>query len=217
MECAAMEKDAMPDAAKLLFVDTETTGLTYEDRVITVGLVELDLAALTKGQTAVRTRHMIFNPGRPSNPFAAAVHGYQDWTLASQPRFRDHAEELLPYFEQADQVLAHNAAFDERFLRTEFRHADIDLPSAKFQCTLRAYKRKHQRPGGLDRVLEHMGMKSRGKQHGALEDAWFCMLVHLWLNDLPVPELPQDLAAEPENWVEPGLPPIRGARKALGR
>ena len=56
----------------LLFVDVETTGLTYDDRVITLGLVELDVEALRDGADAIRTGHLIFNPGRPSNPFAAA-------------------------------------------------------------------------------------------------------------------------------------------------
>ncbi|MCV3768364.1 3'-5' exonuclease [Rhizobium sp. TRM95796] len=201
--------------SRLLFVDTETTGLTYDDRVITLGMVTLDLDALKEGRDAVQLSHLIFNPGRPSNPFAAAVHGYQDWVLTSQPHFALHAEDILPAFTAADIVLAHNAAFDERFLRTEFRMAGYELPAPRFDCTLKAYKRKHQRPGGLDKVLEHMGLSARGKQHGALEDAWFCMLAWLWLNDLEAPTAPAALTHPPSNWVEPGLPPIRGARKPL--
>src|ERR1700755_742900 len=93
---------------KLLFVDVETTGLSYDDRVITLGYVELDLAALQEGANATSTGHMIFNPGRASNPFAAAVHGYDDWTLKYQPDFSTHAEQLLQPFERADLVVAHN-------------------------------------------------------------------------------------------------------------
>jgi DNA polymerase-3 subunit epsilon len=192
----------------------ETTGLTYEDRVITLGSVELDLEALQKGGDAVRTSHLIFNPGRPSNPFAAAVHGYDDWELKFQPDFSEHARELLEPFERANQIFAHNAAFDERFLRTEFSHCDIDLPSARFHCTMRAYKSKFARPGGLDKVLDHIGLKTRGKQHGALEDAWLAMRVWLWLHDLPVPDMPDNLLATPSNWVEPEMKPVRGARKS---
>ncbi len=199
---------------KLLFVDVETTGLTYEDRVITLGTVELDLEALLDGAEAVTTSHMIFNPGRRSNPFAAAVHGYDDWTLTFQPQFSHHAGDLLAPFERADTIIAHNAAFDERFMRTEFSLSGHDIAPARFDCTLRAYKKKHARPGGLDKVLDHMGLRTRGKQHGALEDAWLCMKVWLWLNDLPMPEAPRDLTARPSNWVEPEMKPVRGARKA---
>lgn len=199
---------------QLLFVDVETTGLTYDDRVITLGYVELDLDALRDGGEAARTGHMIFNPGRPSNPFAAAVHGYDDWTLRYQPDFAIHAEELLEPFLRAEQVIAHNAAFDERFMRTEFSLCGHALAPARFDCTMRAYKKTHARPGGLDKVLDHMGLKGRGKQHGALEDAWLCMRVWLWLNDLPTPEMPRDLLSPPANWVEPEMKPIRGARKA---
>jgi DNA polymerase-3 subunit epsilon len=201
---------------KLLFVDVETTGLTYEDRVITLGYVELDLVALQDGAPAALTGHMIFNPGRKSNPFAAAVHGYDDWALTYQPDFAAHADTLLEPFERADAVIAHNAAFDERFLRTEFSLCGHALSPARFQCTMRAYKTRHARPGGLDKVLDHMGLKGRGKQHGALEDAWLCMKVWLWLNGLTAPELAKDLLVPPSNWVEPEMKPLRNARKVFG-
>jgi DNA polymerase-3 subunit epsilon len=197
---------------KLLFVDVETTGLTYDDRVITLGYVELDLAAL--GTTAAAaTGHLIFNPGRPSNPFAAAVHGYDDWTLKYQPDFSAHADALLAPFERADSVIAHNAAFDERFMRTEFSLCGHTLAPARFACTMRAYRAKHARPAGLDKVLDHMGLKSRGKQHGALEDAWLCMRVWLWLNGLPAPDITEATLIPPSNWVEPEMKPLRNARK----
>lgn len=202
---------------RLLFIDTETTGLTYDDRVITFGYVELDLEALRDGADAARTGHFIFNPGRPSNPFAAAVHGYDDWDLKFQPDFSAHADELLLPFERAQCVIAHNAAFDERFMRTEFSLSGHTLAPAKFDCTMRAYKKKHARPGGLDKVLDHMGLRSRGKQHGALEDAWLCMQVWLWLNGVASPDAPATLKHQPSNWVEPEMKPIRGARKVLGR
>jgi DNA polymerase-3 subunit epsilon len=201
---------------KLLFVDVETTGLTYDDRVITLGYVELDLALLQAGESAFSTGHMIFNPGRPSNPFAAAVHGYDDWTLKYQPDFSVHADELVAPFERAELIIAHNAAFDERFMRTEFSLCGHTLAPARFGCTMRAYKTRHARPGGLDKVLDHMGLKSRGKQHGALEDAWLCMRVWLWLNGLPSPEMRHDTLIAPSNWVEPEMKPLRNARKVFG-
>lgn len=200
----------------LLFVDVETTGLSYQDRVITLGYVELDLPALLDGGDALRTGHLIFNPGRKSNPFAAAVHGYDDWTLQYQPDFSTQAEHLLQPFERADVVVAHNAAFDERFLRGEFSLCDLALAPRRFHCTMKAYKTRHARPGGLDKVLDHMGLQARGKQHGALEDAWLCMQVWLWLNGLPSPAMMDGLLTPPSNWVEPEMKPLRNARKGLG-
>lgn len=200
----------------LLFVDVETTGLTYQDRVITLGMVELDVAALRDGVACARTHHLIFNPGRPSNPSAAAVHGYDDWTLKFQPRFSSHAEDLIAPFERADTVIAHNAAFDERFLRGEFSLSGHGLRPARFDCSMRRYKTKYGRPGGLDKVLAHMGHSGRGKLHGALEDAWLCMQVWLWLHGMPAPDARDDLLHPPSNWVEPEMKPMRGARKAAG-
>lgn len=184
--------------------------------MITLGLVELDVEALCDGAEAARTHHLIFNPGRPSSPFAAAVHGYDDWTLKFQPRFSNHADELVAPFERADTVIAHNAAFDERFLRGEFARAGHMLGASRFDCSMRRYKTKYGLPGGLDKVLAHMGRRGRGKRHGALEDAWLCMQVWLWLHGLPAPEARDALLHPPSNWVEPEAKPVRGARTAVG-
>jgi DNA polymerase-3 subunit epsilon len=200
----------------LLFVDVETTGLTYDDRVITLGAVELDIEALQDGADCTNTGHLIFNPGRKSNPFAAAVHGYDDWTLTFQPDFSTHADEIIAPFEHADKVIAHNAAFDERFVRGEFSLCGHTLGPARFDCSMRRYKTKYGRPGGLDKVLAHMGHRGRGKLHGALEDAWLCMQVWLWLHGMPAPEARNDLLHPPSNWVEPELKPLRNARKVMG-
>lgn len=200
----------------LLFVDVETTGLTYQDRVITLGMVELDLEALRDGADCARTHHLIFNPGRPSNPFAAAVHGYDDWTLKFQQDFATRADDMITPFERAGTVIAHNAAFDERFLRGEFSASGRDLGPARFDCSMRRYKTKYGRPGGLDKVLAHMGHAGRGKLHGALEDAWLCMQVWLWLHDLPALAGRGDLIRPPSNWVEPEVKPLRNARKVMG-
>ncbi len=200
----------------LLFVDVETTGLTYQDRVITLGMVELDIEALRDGADCVHTHHLIFNPGRPSNPFAAAVHGYDYWTLRFQPDFATHVDYVLAPFEHAGTVVAHNAAFDERFMRGEFSLSGHEIRPARFDCSMRRYKTKYGRSGGLDKVLAHMGHPGRGKVHGALEDAWLCMQVWLWLHDLPAPEAGGDLVHPPSNWVEPEMKPIRGARKVMG-
>lgn len=200
----------------LLFVDVETTGLTYQDRVITLGMVELDLEALRDGADCARTHHLIFNPGRPSNPFAAAVHGYDDWTLKFQQDFATRADDMITPFERAGTVIAHNAAFDERFLRGEFSTSGHDLGPARFDCSMRRYKTKYGRPGALDKVLAHMGHAGRGKLHGALEDAWLCMQVWLWLHDLPALAGRDDLIRPPSNWVEPEVKPLRNARKVMG-
>jgi hypothetical protein len=42
------------------------------------------------------------------------------------------------------------------------------------------------------------------------------MRVWLWLNDLPLPAMPDYLNRQPENWIEPEMKPIRGMRKIIG-
>lgn len=204
---------------KLLFVDVETTGLTYDDRIVTLGLVSLDLDTSGPDQPQIRLGHFIFNPGRPSNSFAAAVHGYDDWTLRHQSDFGDLVEDILPFFREPGRIVAHNASFDERFVRTALCESAVEVDLPKFFCTMRAWRARHGAPAGLDPVITQLGIKSRGKQHGALEDAWLCMRVYLHLHGLPCPDAPehlQPLAFQPVNWVEPGPKPVRGMRKIHG-
>ncbi len=218
---AKAAKGAAPEihGRHLLFVDVETTGLTYQDRIVTLGYLALDLDSHRAGAPPAHFGHYIFNPGQPSNPFAAAVHGYDDWTLRHQQPFPDHADHILPHFEKADMIVAHNASFDERFIRTAFGEAGLSLAEKRFHCTMRAWRALHGSPAGLDPVITRLGLKSRGKQHGALEDAWLCMRVYLSLNGLECPGEPADfrqLGARPVNWIDPEPRPIRGARKIAG-
>lgn len=194
---------------RLLFVDVETTGLTHRDRVITIGFVALDFV---NAQPTATCGHYIFNPGQPSNPFAAAVHGYDEWTLRHQPDFHLHAGEIHPHFAGAQRIIAHNASFDERFIRTEFAASGFNLPAARFFCTMQAWRARFGSPAGLDPVINRLGIKSRGRQHGALEDAWLCMRVYLWLHGLECPAAPDDLNCPPVNWIRPEPKPIWGAR-----
>ena len=61
-------------------LDTETTGLTKDDRLITLGAVSLEDGELV----AQRTLYLIFDPMTKSNPFAQRVHGFDESTCATR-------------------------------------------------------------------------------------------------------------------------------------
>ena len=90
-------------------------------------------------------------------------------------------------------------------------------PRDQYERTMLAWRR--HRPGersGLAHASSACGLGRETALHGALEDAWLCMQVWLWLHDLPVPEARADLLHPPSNWVEPEMKPVRGARKVMG-
>lgn len=204
-------------ADRITFVDVETTGLYSSDRVVSLGVVELDGCALQRGRLEVELTHLIFDPGKKSHPQAEAVHGYDDWLLRHQETFGDHAELLRPRLENADIIVAHNASFDERFIRQEFDAAGIVLNAPSFHCTMQHYRRMHEGRAGLDAVLARMGLARQGSRHGALEDAWLAMCVYLWLSGLRHPGLTDEALVKPLNLRDPpphpGLPLPRRSKK----
>jgi DNA polymerase-3 subunit epsilon len=177
---AAIPAWLAPLPKNVLVIDTETTGLTYEDRVVTFAGILVDTAALANSRIATRHIHLVFNPERPCHPRATAVHGHDDWTLSHQPRFADEIEVIEGLLVAADQVVAHNASFDMRFIRREFEIAGRRLPERPVFCTMQGFRRAGlEGPTGLANAAGRFGMVRAGRQHGALEDAWFALAVYL--------------------------------------
>jgi DNA polymerase-3 subunit epsilon len=169
-----------PLPKNVLVIDTETTGLTYEDRVVTFAGILVDTAELANARIVTRHIHLIFNPEQPCHPRATAVHGHDDWTLSHQPRFAEEIEAIEGLFARADQVVAHNASFDMRFIRREFEIAGRILPERPVFCTMQGWRRAGlEGSAGLANAAGHFGMMRAGGQHGALEDAWFALAVYL--------------------------------------
>lgn len=100
---------------RLVFLDTETTGLSPQsgDRIIEIGCVEL-----VDRRPTGRHLHLYVNPQRPSHPDALRIHGITEEFLSDKPVFETVADELLA-FVQGAEVVIHNASFDVSFLDHE--------------------------------------------------------------------------------------------------
>ncbi len=98
-----------------IVLDTETTGLDpfSGHRVVEIGCVEL----FNRFPTG-RTFHCYVNPERDVPSEAFAVHGLSADFLKDKPCFREVADDLLAFLEDAPLVI-HNAAFDLAFLNAE--------------------------------------------------------------------------------------------------
>ncbi len=99
---------------KAVFVDVETTGLDPDRHEI----IELAMAPFTYGKTGQifsigEPFHQLRQPKDPISPEITAITGITDEMVAGH-EFDSHAIET--FIEDADLVVAHNAAFDRRFL-----------------------------------------------------------------------------------------------------
>jgi DNA polymerase-3 subunit epsilon len=158
-------------------VDLETTGLSprHGHRVIEIGAVAVENGAVVGEFTT------LIDAGVPVPPVVQAIHGITDEMLAGQPK----PEEVLPLFSAfiADSVLvAHNAAFDVRFLRHEFARLGMGLPHPHL-CTLELSRRRLPRLSDhtLETVYLHLFPEAglHRQNHRALDDAR--MTVRIWL------------------------------------
>ncbi len=160
--------------------DTETTGLSPQqgDRLVEIGCIEL----INRVETGEHF-HCYFNPERPMDPAAQAVHGLSDVFLADKPLFADRVEELLDFLGESPLV-AHNASFDFAFLNSELANCGrLHLSMARMIDTLALSRTRH--PGAkhsLDALCTRFGIdRSHRIQHGALLDAQLLAQVYVEL------------------------------------
>ncbi len=168
----------------IVVFDTETTGCTGTDRVVSLGAVRLDASLEPEA-----TLHLVFAPGVPCHFGAFRVHGLSDAFLATQPPFEDHAEEIAAFFDGA-MGCAHNMPFDRRMLGGEFDRLGHPRPWSGEHCTLRHWRRA--RPGtrgGLAHASAALGLSRETDLHGALEDAWLAVGILRALHGLPPPKM----------------------------
>jgi DNA polymerase-3 subunit epsilon len=106
----------------LVFFDLETTGLsTKEDRIIEMAILRVS----PQGDVMERVRR--FNPGRPIDPEARAVHGISDEDVADEAPFVARARSLFDLMDPCDLGGFNIRRFDLPMLIAEFKRADLDF------------------------------------------------------------------------------------------
>lgn len=169
--------------ARIVFLDTETTGLNAQqgDRVVELGCVEMMGRAATG-----RTFHYYLNPqGKSIDAGAQAVHGITAAFLADKPVFKDIAQDFIE-FVQGAEIVIHNAPFDVGFLNAELDRIGMKPLKVQAACTITdtLVLAKNQYPGkrnSLDGLCDRFAVnRSNRNLHGALLDAR--LLAEVYLN-----------------------------------
>lgn len=110
----------VPRNSKLRYVvlDFETTGLSKSDEIIEIGMVKCS------GEEEVDTLSILVNPGIPLSPSITKITGISDVDLRDAPRLKDVISHVRNFI-GGDVVVAYNAPFDVRFLRSAYRKYEI--------------------------------------------------------------------------------------------
>ena len=153
------------DAAAFCVVDVETTGLQADvDRVLEIAVVRCDGSG-----SLVDEWHTLVQPGCAVD--GEWIHGISDAMVAEAPTFEEIMPRLLASLDGA-VLVAHNAAFDRRFIQEELALTghQVALP---YLCTM--HMRRHV---GLPAPVMHRlswacwhSATPIGQAHAAISDA----------------------------------------------
>lgn len=148
--------------------DTETTGLdpSNGDEIVAIGAVRIVNTRLLTSEVF----EQLVNPRRGMSLVATRIHGITDVMLRDQPVI----EQVLPGFHSfcADTVLvAHNAAFDMRFLQIKERASGVEFGHAVLDTLmLSAVLHPDHTDHTLEAIAARFGISVIGR-HTALGDA----------------------------------------------
>ena len=100
-----------------IFLDTETTGLSFKDghRIVEIACIE------TKDLIATgNVFHRLINPERNIPEEAFKIHGFSEKFLSTKEKFDKIADDFLNFID-GKKIIIHNASFDLGFLNGELR------------------------------------------------------------------------------------------------
>lgn len=146
-------------------LDIETTGGQYNEEGITeIAIYKFD------GHEIVDQFISLVNPEIPIQPFVVKLTGINNAMLQSAPKFFEVAKRIIEITEGCI-IVAHNAVFDYRILRTEFRRLGYTF-EAQTLCTVELAKvlMPEQESHSLGKLVRSLGIPMADR-HRASGDA----------------------------------------------
>jgi DNA polymerase-3 subunit epsilon len=179
-ESHALEDRLLSELSFTVF-DTETTGLNPSegDQIIQIGATRIVNSKLLKQESF----EQLINPGRLIPPAGIPIHGITQDMVRGKPDI----SQVLPAFyafAQDTVLVAHNAAFDMKFLQLQERHTGLVFNHPVLDTLLlSAVAHPNQESHSLEAIAERFNITVLGR-HTALGDAY--VTAEVWLRLLPL-------------------------------
>ena len=171
-----------------IFLDTETTGLSFKDghKIVEIACIETkDLIPTGK------IFHKLINPKRDIPEEAFKVHGFSNDFLKDKDTFDLIAEDFLNFIKNK-KIIIHNAPFDLSFLNGELNLIKKDLINSSVVIdSLELARNKYPGVGNsLDALCKRFNIDlSKRTKHNALLDCELLREVYINLLDIKEPKL----------------------------
>ena len=170
-----------------VFLDTETTGLSFRDghKVVEIACIETKDLIVTG-----KVFHKLINPKRSVPEEAFKVHGFSQEFLSDKETFDQIADEFLNFVKNK-KIIIHNASFDLSFLDGELGHIKKEKINKKLVIdSLEVARNKF--PGtsnSLDALCKRFNIDlSRRAKHNALLDCELLREAYINLLDAKEPK-----------------------------
>ena len=171
-----------------IFLDTETTGLSANDKhkIVEIACIETSNLLPTK-----KIFHKIINPQRHVPEEAFKVHGFSTEFLKNKETFDKVVDEFLEFIKDK-RIIIHNASFDLGFLNHELKLiGKNEIKKINIVDSLEVARNKF--PGSsnsLDALCRRFNIDlSRRVKHNALLDCELLREVYINLLDAKEPKL----------------------------
>ncbi|MFZ2392662.1 exonuclease domain-containing protein, partial [Rhodoferax sp.] len=179
-QSSALEDRLLTELSFTVF-DTETTGLNPSggDQIIQIGAARIVNGKLLRQESF----EQLVNPGRLIPAATVSIHGITQDMVSGKPPIT----EVLPAFYSFAQdtvLVAHNAAFDMKFLQLQERHTGLVFNHPVLDTLLlSAVVHPNQESHRLEAIAERFNITVLGR-HTALGDA--LVTAEVWLRLLPL-------------------------------
>ena len=168
-----------------IFLDVETTGLSYKDgdKIVEIACVETEDLVPTGN-----IFHEILNPERKVSEDAFRVHGFSNTFLKNKPKFSEISSNFQNFITEK-KLIIHNAKFDIGFLNSQLR--EIKLKEINFNNVIDSLEVARNKFPGVSNSLDSLCKRynidlSRRTKHNALLDCE--LLREVYINLIGVKE-----------------------------
>ena len=185
-----------------IFLDTETTGLSFNEghKIVEIACIETEDFIPTN-----KIFHKLINPLRDVPEEAFKVHGYNKKFLSTKETFEQISDEFLDFVKNK-KIIIHNASFDLGFLNGELSKINkTTIKNSEVVDSLEIARNKF--PGisnSLDALCKRFNIDlSRRSKHNALLDCE--LLREVYINLLGVKEPKFNLSSSSPNLNDSNL------------